>query len=263
MAASRVLAAAAALAAVTGAAAGSPGFPSYADFGGAPYTVSYTNRSLLIGGQPALLLSAGIHYPRFTPGQWDDIFTKARADGFNQVQTYVFWNSHCRLAECEWDEAFSKNLTLFLEKAAEHGMFVNFRVGPYVCAEWQAGGFPSWLFYEPNVVTRTNNEAWKAAMGGFFNATVARYRNYFADRGGPIVLMQVENELPNGDPNYVDWCGDLAAEQGVPIPVEMCNGYSAPNTINSCNGFSCTGFIESHGQNGRVLKDQPALWTGT
>ena len=100
-------------------------------------------------------------------------------------------------------------------------------------------------------------------MGEFFNATVTHFRNLglFADRGGPIALAQVENEYGGGDQAYVNWCGALAASQDLPIPWLMCNGASAANTVNSCNGGDCQGFIESNGQNGQVLKTQPAAWT--
>lgn len=66
---------------------------------------------------------------------------------------------------------------------------------------------------------------------------------------------------PAGDPNYLNWCSQLVNDTLTHIPWEMCNGHSAVNTINSCNGGDCTGFIDGHGQNGRVLIDQPALWT--
>jgi hypothetical protein len=133
--------------------------------------------------------------------------------------------------------------------------------GPYVCAEYNFGGYPAYLISIPNIQTRAANAAWEAASGGFFLKLVAQYRSYFADKGGPIILAQVENELHNGDPNYVNWCGELVTQTNTTIPWEMCNGYSASNTINSCNGGSCTDFIDSHGQNGRILIDQPALWT--
>ena len=41
----------------------------------------------------------------------------------------------------------------------------------------------------------------------------------------------------------------------------MCNGETANNTINTCNGNDCSHYLETHGQNGRILIDQPGLWT--
>lgn len=104
-----------------------PGFLAYSDFAGAPYTVAFDNRSILIGGQRTLLLSAGWHYPRFSPGTWDDVLDKAIADGHNQVQTYVFWWAQ-QWREDEWD--FSTfNLTRWILAAGQRGLFVNLRIG--------------------------------------------------------------------------------------------------------------------------------------
>ena len=80
--------------------------------------------------------------------------------------------------------------------------------------------------------------------------------------GGPIVLAQIENELGgNADPRYVQWNGDMANAFNVGVPWIMCNGVSANNTINTCNGNDCAGFLEQNGQSGRILIDQPGLWT--
>ena len=80
--------------------------------------------------------------------------------------------------------------------------------------------------------------------------------------GGPIVLAQIENELGgNADPRYVQWNGDMANAFNVNVPWIMCNGASANNTINTCNGNDCAGFLEQNGQSGRILIDQPGLWT--
>jgi len=103
-------------------------------------------------------------------------------------------------------------------------------------------------------------------MENWFNQVVKLLTPQFAANGGPIVLVQVENELSARGPNgsqYINWCGEMAekALSAVPVPIIMCNGDSAPNTINSCNGNECTGFIEKNGQSGKILISQPALWT--
>ena len=109
---------------------------------------------------------------------------------------------------------FNYNLTAFLDVAAKHGLFVNLRIGPYVCAEWVGvlvdvptisanshnpplirsqnfGGYPYWITRVPGLVTRTSAPAWEAAMTTFFAKVVNTTRAYFADRGGPIALAQV------------------------------------------------------------------------
>jgi hypothetical protein len=196
-AAAPVHAAAAASAAAAGAPASSPGFLTYDSLGSAPYAVSYDNRSFSINGQRTLFLSGVLHYPRSTPLMWDDLMTKARNNGLNMIQTYTFWNAH-QHKPGEWDFAGplgSYNVTGFLDAAARAGLFVTFRVGPYVCAEWNYGGFPVWLNEAANLTTRASDPAWEALSGAYFEAIVGSVRDYFADRGGPIVMAQVENEL--------------------------------------------------------------------
>jgi hypothetical protein len=98
-------------------------------------------------------------------------------------------------------------------------------------------------------------------MSAVFLNVTSTFRDLYADRGGPIVLGQVENELHTSDQAYIDYCGELTTQSGVDVLWGMCNGNSASNTVNSCNGGDCTSFIETNGQNGKVLITQPALWT--
>jgi len=118
---------AAAVGAAASAVRSSPGFASFADFGGTPYAVAFDNRSITLNGERTLLLSAGWHYPRLSPGTWDDLLDKVVADGFNQVQTYVFWYAH-QWREAEWDWT-TFNLTDWIVRAGRRGLFVNLRIG--------------------------------------------------------------------------------------------------------------------------------------
>ena len=151
--------------------------------------------------------------------------------------------------------------------ASDAGIFVNLRIGPYVCAEWTYGGLPAWLGQKEGVAFRETNAIWQPAMEKWFNTivTLMSAGKFFATQGGPIVLVQVENELPSTDKGYVAWCGTMAQKAldaiEVKVPLTMCNGETANNTINTCNGNDCSSFLESHGQNGRILLDQPGLWT--
>jgi len=249
------------------AATASPSYPSLADFGGQAYNVSYDKRALTLNGEGALFLSGAVHPPRGTPDDWQGWFASAKANGLNMLQVYVFWNFHEEV-EGQYNFAGRGNLTLFMEKAAAAGIFINLRIGPYVCAEWTYGGLPAWLGEKPGVVFRQTNAVWQPAMEKWFNVVIARMAEAkaFAGQGGPIMLVQVENELSaTADKTYVEWCGTMAHKAldavGVEVPVTMCNGQTAESTINTCNGNDCSGFLENHGQNGRVLVDQPALWT--
>jgi len=103
------------------------------------YTVTYDNRSFIVNGTRTLLLSGSVHYPRSTPAMWDDILQKMVQDGLNMVEIYIFWNLHEFKQGQEYNFAGSANWILFVEKAAGFGLFVNLRIGPYVCAEWNYG----------------------------------------------------------------------------------------------------------------------------
>ena len=131
----------------------------------------------------------------------------------------------------------------------------------YVCAEWDNGGIPVWVNYLDGVRLRANNDVWKEEMTKWMKVLTDYTRDYFADRGGPIIFAQVENELESQEHDYVEWCGEMAEGLGLNVPWMMCKGDSASNTINACNGRDCSGFLEKYGQSGRILKDQPACWT--
>lgn len=254
----------AALCALLGSA--SPAYPMYSDYKGQSYNVTYDKRALKLNGQRAIFLSGALHPPRGSPEMWQGWFDEAKANGLNMVQVYIFWNFHEPL-ENQYNWAGRGNLTQFVSMAAASGLFVNLRVGPYVCAEWTYGGIPAWLGQKPGVAFRQTNPVWQPAMQKWFTVVVDRMAaaGLFATQGGPIVLVQVENELPGTDEGYVQWCGDMANAAlralDVDVPVTMCNGETANNTINTCNGNDCSNYLEQHGQTGRILIDQPALWT--
>lgn len=241
-----------------------PGFPSFSgNFG--PRQVSYSQRSILLDGEPSFFLSGSIHGPRGTPETWRQALDLAVEQGLNMMTIYVFWNVVEPSRNASTTAALD-SLGQLVEDCASRGLFVTLRFGPYVCAEWDYGGIPAWVGLEDGMVFRSYNEPWMREMKRFTHtvATYVKSRGLFAGQGGPIIMAQIENELEmSTDPAYVDFCGNLAAELDDSVVWLMCNGASANNTINTCNGYGedCIGFIEKHGQSGRILIDQPALWT--
>lgn len=103
------------------------------------YSVTYDERSFIVAGKRTLLLSGSVHYPRSSPVQWDDIFRRMVDDGLNMVEVYLFWNLHEFKRGQPYDLSGRADWPLFVEKAAKAGLFVNLRIGPYVCAEWNYG----------------------------------------------------------------------------------------------------------------------------
>ncbi|XP_065908051.1 uncharacterized protein [Dysidea avara] len=236
------------------------GFVRYHDVAGSSYTVTYDERSFLINNKRTVILSGSVHYPRSTPGMWDQIFAEMVKDGLNSVQVYVFWNLHEFKRGQDFDFSGPANLPLFLDKAAKAGLFVNLRIGPYVCAEWNYGGLPIWLNWIPGMRLRSDSAAWESEMEKFVTNFTEVLEKYLARNGGPIILAQIENEYHGSQyMDYVKWCGDLTVKLDLGIPWGMCNGLSANNTINTCNGMDCQSYAERHSQ--KYPAGQPLAWT--
>jgi hypothetical protein len=234
---------------------------TYDDVRGTPYKVAYDHRAVTINGVRTMLISGAIHYPRSTPGMWPYIMKMAKNNGLNTIQTYVFWNLHEPLPNTT-DYTGRANITQFLQAAADAGLFVNLRIGPYICGEWDYGGLPSWLNQIPGMVIRSNNDPWKAQMRRFVLSIIDRVTPYLAKNGGPIILAQIENEYVQNDPAYVDWCGNLVSNElaSTEILWIMCNGRSANSTIETCNSCNCfeDGWMDRHRTE---HPDQPMLFT--
>jgi beta-galactosidase GanA len=130
---------------------------------GQPLNVSYDGRAILINGSRTLFISGSIHYPRSTPAMWDSLMKRSIAAGVNLIQTYVFWNLHEPIKGQYYFDDYA-DLVQFLSVAKQNQIFVNLRIGPYVCAEWNYGGFPEWLREIPDVTFRTYNQPFMTEM---------------------------------------------------------------------------------------------------
>lgn len=154
--------------------------------------VTYDHKAVIINGQRRILLSGSIHYPRSTPEMWPDLIQKAKDGGLDVIQTYVFWNGHePSPGQYYFEDRY--DLVKFVKLVQQAGLYVHIRIGPYVCAERNFGGFPVWLKYVPGMAFRTDNEPFKAAMQKFTEKIVGMMKEekLFETQGGPIILSQV------------------------------------------------------------------------
>uniref|UniRef100_A0A0A0KMB2 beta-galactosidase n=1 Tax=Cucumis sativus TaxID=3659 RepID=A0A0A0KMB2_CUCSA len=155
-------------------------------------SVTYDRKAILINGQRRVLFSGSIHYPRSTPEMWEGLIQKAKEGGLDVVETYVFWNVH-EPSPGNYNFEGRYDLVRFIKTIQKAGLYANLRIGPYVCAEWNFGGFPVWLKYVPGISFRTDNEPFKRAMQGFTEKIVGlmKSENLFESQGGPIILSQI------------------------------------------------------------------------
>lgn len=146
-------------------------------------------------GKAVKIHSGEMHYARIPREYWQHRLRMLHAMGMNTVCTYVFWNFH-ETVPGTWDfESDNKNLREFIELAAAEGLMVILRPGPYACAEWEFGGYPWWLPLNPNLVIRGNNRSFLDSCNVYIKHLADQIRDLQVTRGGPIIMVQVENEF--------------------------------------------------------------------
>ncbi|KAG0486825.1 hypothetical protein HPP92_008920 [Vanilla planifolia] len=209
-------------------------------------SVAYDHKAVIINGQRRILISGSIHYPRSTPEMWPNLIQQAKDGGLDVIQTYVFWNGHePSPGQYYFEDRY--DLVRFIKLVQQGGLYVNLRIGPYICAEWNFGGFPVWLKYVPGIQFRTDNEPFKTAMKNFTAKIVSlmKSESLFEWQGGPIILAQIENEFgplewDQGQPakTYAAWAAQMAVGLDTGVPWIMCKEDDAPDpVINTWNGF--------------------------
>ncbi|MFI7006365.1 beta-galactosidase family protein [Streptomyces sp. NPDC050145] len=177
-----------------------------------------------LDGAPFRLLSGGLHYFRVHPEQWADRLRKARLMGLNTVETYVPWNLHQPRPDRFLLDG-GLDLPRFLELAAAEGLYVLLRPGPYICAEWEGGGLPSWLLTEPDLRLRSRDPRFLAAVDDYLERLITPLRPHLAGQGGPILAVQVENEYGayGDDTAYLEDLAGLLRRHGVDVPLFTCD----------------------------------------
>lgn len=148
----------------------------------------------MMDGRPVRIISGEMHYSRVPHQYWRHRFRMMKGMGLNAVTTYVFWNWH----ETEpgvWDFEGDKDLAKFISTAGEEGLAVIVRPGPYVCAEWEYGGYPWWLQNVGGMEVRRDNEPFLKHTGEYLRRLHEEIGHLQCTQGGPVIMMQCENEF--------------------------------------------------------------------
>ncbi len=173
----------------------------------------------LLDGSPFRILSGALHYFRVHPAQWADRIRKARQLGLNTIETYVAWNAHAP-AEGEFRLDDGLDLGRFLDLVAAEGMFAIVRPGPFICAEWTNGGLPTWVTAQGSIVRR-NDPQYMAAVNRYLSQLAPVLVPRQVDQGGPVILVQVENEYGayGSDKDYLRALAKSLRGIGVTVPL--------------------------------------------
>jgi beta-galactosidase len=177
-------------------------------------------RDFLLDGEPHQIISGALHYFRIHPEQWVDRIHKARLMGLNTIETYVAWNAHSPVrGEFRTDDGL--DLARFLELVQAEGMHAIVRPGPYICAEWHNGGLPAWLFVDPEVRPRRSEPQFLKAVTEYLEAVYAIVAPLQISQGGPVVLVQIENEYGAyaDDKEYLSELVRVTREAGITVPL--------------------------------------------
>ena len=185
-----------------------------------PHTFTVTGHQFLLDGKPYQIISGSMHYTRIPRAYWRDRFRMARAMGLNTITTYVFWNVH-EPRPGVFDFSGQNDLAEYIREAQEEGLHVILRPGPYVCAEWDLGGFPSWLLKDRSLVLRSRDPKYLAAVEQWFTRLGKEIHPLLLQNGGPIIAIQVENEYGSfgNDHAYIEAVKDMLVRSGMDAPV--------------------------------------------
>ncbi|MDR2997683.1 MAG: beta-galactosidase, partial [Microbacterium sp.] len=174
----------------------------------------------LLDGEPFQVISGAMHYFRIHPDQWEDRIRKARLMGLNTIETYVPWNEHARLPG-EFRADGRLDLGRYLDLIHAAGMFAIVRPGPYICAEWHDGGLPQWLIREHGDALRSSDAGYLDAVRTYLGQVHDIVRPRQLSAGGPVILMQVENEYGayGADAEYLRALVEMTRADGIDVPL--------------------------------------------
>ena len=149
--------------------------------------------TFLLNGNPYVVKAAELHYPRIPKEYWDHRIKMVKALGMNTVCLYVFWNAHEQKPD-QFDFTGQNDLREFIKLCQANDMKVILRPGPYVCAEWEMGGLPWWLLKKKDIKLRDSDPYFLERVDKFQKAVADQVGDLTIANGGPIIMVQVENE---------------------------------------------------------------------
>ncbi len=186
------------------------------------HTITYDKYSLMIDGKRTFIWSGEFEYWRLpSPSLWLDILQKMKAEGYNTVTIYFNWAYHSPKSGV-YDFSGVRDVDKLLDMAAQVGLYVIARPGPYINAETSAGGLPGWLTTGAGRA-RTNAADYEAAADDWLSHIDAILKNHQLTNGtGTVILYQIENELAStgsGEFDYMQHLYDKVRSDGITVPI--------------------------------------------
>ncbi len=220
------------------------------------------DNAFLLDGKPFQMISGEMHYTRIPRDAWKHRMKMAKAMGLNTIGTYVFWNAH-EPVKGKYDFSGNNDIAAFITAAKEEGLWVILRPSPYVCAEWEFGGYPWWLLKDSTVKVRSKDERFISAYTNYINELAKHLTPLLVTNGGNVLMVQIENEYGSysDDKSYMDLNRQLFRNAGFDCTLFTCDGADMipkgylPGYLPAVNGLEDTAGIkkvvnEYHGGKG-------------
>jgi beta-galactosidase len=207
-------------------------------------TFAIGTNNFLLNGQPFQIKAGEMHPARIPHEYWADRLRMAHAMGLNTVSVYVFWNQ-LEPREGSFNFTGDNDVARFVRLAQAEGLWVILRPGPYVCAEWEFGGYPWWLLKQHDLKVRSQDPRFMAAAETYLRKLGEQLAPLQITRGGPIIMIQVENEYGSygADHVYTEKIRDLERSAGFDVPQFTADGGGnmmaaghVPDTLPGLNG---------------------------
>lgn len=198
---------------------------SAAPANGATHTFGWRGDQFLLDGKPFQVRSGEMHYARVPRAYWRDRLRKLRSMGLNTVSTYVFWNFQ-EPHPGKYDFTGRRDVAAFVRTAQEEGLWVTLRLGPYVCAEWDFGGFPAWLLATPDIRVRSTDPRFLNPARRYMREIGRHLTPLQITHGGPVIMAQVENEYGSFGDNksYMNAIKEMIVNAGFDVTLFTADG---------------------------------------
>ncbi len=208
------------------------------------HTFKVGEGSFLLDGKPFQIISGEMHFARIPREYWHDRLKMARAMGLNTICTYVFWNFH-ETEKGQYNFTGNADVAAFVKAAQEEGLWVIIRPSPYACAEWEFGGYPWWLIKEKDLKVRSRDPKFLEMSRSYIKAFGKELAPLQITKGGPIIMVQVENEYGSYDKDkeYLTINKNYLREAGFDVDLYTCDGSTQmpdgylPGLLPAVNGW--------------------------
>lgn len=190
------------------------------------HSFSLSKTEFLLDGKPFQMISGEMHPARIPVEYWRHRIQMAKAMGCNTIAAYIFWNYHESESGVFDFQSGNHNIAQFIRIVKEEGMWLILRPGPYVCAEWDFGGLPSYLLSIPDIKVRCMDSRYTEAVERYIKALALQVKGFQITNGGPILMVQVENEYGSygNDRTYMKWIQQVWKDNGIEVPFYTSDG---------------------------------------